>query len=65
MLDRTIPFYNTILRCDEYQPQQIKLPDGYAIVSYQNGFEADWARLECAVGDFSSAEEALQYFTDT
>lgn len=65
MLDRTIPFYNTILRCDEYQLQQIKLPDGYEIVSYQNGFETDWARLECAVGDFSSAEEALHYFTDT
>lgn len=65
MLDRTIPFYNTILRCDEYQPQQINLPDGYAIVPYQSGFETAWARLECAVGDFSSTEEALQYFTDT
>lgn len=64
MVDRTIPFYNTILRCDKYRPQQIKLPDGYAIVPYKNGFEADWARLECAVGDFSSTEEAIQYFME-
>lgn len=64
MLDRTIPFYNTILRCDEYHLQQINLPEGYTIVPYQKGSEADWARLECAVGDFSSVEEALQYFME-
>ena len=62
MLDRTIPFYNTILRCDEYRLRQIQMPDGYAIVPYKDGFEVDWARLECAVGDFSSFEEAIQYF---
>ena len=64
MIDRTIPFYNTILRCDEYHPQQIKLPDSYTIVPYKNGFEADWARLEYAVGDFESVEEAKQYFIE-
>lgn len=64
MFDRTIPFYNTILRCAEYQPQQIKLPDGYAIVPYKNGFEIDWARLEFTVGDFLSVEEAIRYFRD-
>lgn len=64
MLNRTIPFYNTILRCDEYHPQQIKLPDGYTIVPYKNGFEVDWARLEYALGDFSSVEEAMQYFVE-
>lgn len=64
MLDRTIPFYNTILRCDEYHSQQIKLPNSYTIVPYKNGFEADWARLECAVGDFLSIEEAMQYFME-
>ena len=64
MIDRTFPFYNTILRCDKYHPKQIKLPDSYTIVPYKNGFEADWARLECAVGDFSSVEEAMQYFME-
>lgn len=61
-MDRTIPFYNTILRCDEYRPQQIQLPDGYTIVPYEKGLEADWARLECSIGDFSNVEEAIQYF---
>jgi len=65
MLDRTIPFYNTILRCDKYQMSQIVLPAGYEIVSYQKGLEENWARLECAVGDFSNVEEALRYFTET
>lgn len=63
-MKHAIPFYNLILRCDKYQPRQISLPDGYAIVPYQAGFEADWARLECAVGDFSNVEEAIQYFTE-
>lgn len=61
-MDRTIPFYNTILRCDEYCLQQIQMPDGYTIVPYKDGLEVDWARLECTVGDFSTVEEAIQYF---
>lgn len=62
MIDKTIPFFNTILRCDKYKSQQGKLPNGYAIIPYQKGFETDWARLEYAIGDFSSVEEAIQYF---
>lgn len=62
MIDRTIPFYNIILRCDEYHPQQIKLSKSYMIASYKHGFETDWARLEYAIGDFASVEEAKQYF---
>lgn len=65
MLDRSIPFYNTILRCDDYNIQPVKLPEGYAIVSYQPGYEDDWARLEYEVGDFDSQKEAKQYFIST
>lgn len=64
MIDRTIPFYNIILRYDTYQPQQINLPSGYTIMPYQAGFEADWARLQCMTGDFSNIKEAVQYFTE-
>ncbi len=63
-MKQNIPFYNIILRCDEYHLQQINLPNGYSIVSYQIGFETDWARLECEVGDFSDTEEAIHYFTE-
>ncbi len=62
MLDRTIPFYNTILRCDKYTFQPITLPDAYRIISYQPGFEQDWARLEYSAGDFGSEKEATEYF---
>lgn len=65
MLDRTIPFYNTILRCDSYTPTEVVLPDGFSIVPYRDGFEKGWARLECALGDFDSEPEAKDYFVST
>lgn len=65
MLDRNIPFYNTILRCDAYTPAEFSLPDGFSIVSYRDGFEKGWARLEYAVGDFDSEPEAENYFVST
>lgn len=65
MIDRTIPFYNIILRRDSYLPQKVFLPDGFDIVPYRDGYEEDWARLEYAVGDFDSAEEARNYFVSS
>ncbi len=62
MLDRTIPFYNTILRCEKYDLKKIMLPEEYQIVSYKSGFEKDWADLEFAAGDFESKREATEYF---
>ena len=46
MLDRTIPFCNTILRCSDYEYRNVELPDGFSIVSYQSGYEKEWAKLE-------------------
>ena len=65
MLDRTIPFYNTILRCDCYQTKNAVLPEGYSVVTYQPGCERAWAELECSVGDFDSTGEAEEYFVST
>ncbi len=65
MLDRTIPFYNTIMKCSEYSPGRIELPDGFLIVSYQHRFEKEWAKLEYAIGDFDSLEAAEKYFVET
>lgn len=42
-VDRTIPFYNMILRGEAYPPLPVKLPDGHRIVPYRNGLEAEWA----------------------
>ena len=65
MLDRSIPFYNTILRCDQYQHREVDLPSGFSIVSYKKGYEKAWAKLECSVGDFDSLDEAENYFVAT
>ena len=65
MLDRTIPFCNTILKCSRYKNIEVELPEGFSIVSYCPGYEKEWARLECAIGDFDSPMEAEQYFTET
>ena len=65
MPDRTIPFYNLILKCASYSPQNVCLPDGFSIVPYKEGFEKGWAKSEYDIGDFSSAEQAERYFADT
>ncbi len=64
MLDRSIPFYNIIMRCDRILPMEIKLPEGYAIRTYQPGDENAWAALHVATGDFSTTAEAATYFMD-
>lgn len=65
MLDRTIPFYNTILKCADSENIEVELPEGFSIVSYCPGYEKEWARLECAIGDFDSPMEAEQYFVES
>ena len=65
MLDRTIPFYNTILKCSNYENIKVELPEGFSIETYRPGYEKDWARLECAIGDFDSTMEAEQYFIES
>ena len=65
VLDRTIPFYNTILRCDNYQCKDVVLPKGFSIVPYKSGYEKAWAELEYSIGDFESLVEAESYFIST
>jgi ribosomal protein S18 acetylase RimI-like enzyme len=65
MIDRTIPFYNIILRCDSYRRKNAALAEGYSIVPYRRGYEKDWARLEYSLGDFDSVEEAESCFIST
>ena len=65
MLDRTIPFCNTIMKCTDYEYRDVELPEGFSLISYQSGYEKDWAKLEYAIGDFDSATEAEKYFVET
>ena len=64
MLDRRIPFYNTILKCTRYEQAPILLPKGYFFDFYQPGYEKAWAQLEVEAGDFETEEEAECYFQD-
>lgn len=65
MLDRTIPFLNIILKCNNYRFTENTIPNGFSIVPYHIGYEKEWAKLETTVGDFENVEEAEQYFTNT
>ena len=65
MLDRTIPFYNTIMKCEGFSHRENILPEGFSIASYQPGYEKEWARLEYSTGDFESPGEAENYFVET
>lgn len=64
MLDRNIPFYSMILRCDIHHDFSVELPQGFAFKYYQKGDESAWAELEFENGDFDSVEEAEIYFKE-
>lgn len=64
MIDRTIPFYNIIMRCDRILPMEIKLPEGYSIRTYQPGDEDAWAALMCNVGEQTAFHEARTLFIE-
>ena len=65
MPDRTIPYYNLILRCDHFVHSPVSVPDGYRIIHYHDGLEASWAELETDLGDFAAKHEAETYFRRT
>ena len=62
MIDRTIPFYNIILKCESFKPLDITLPKGYNLSHFKRGYEKPWAKLEHELGDFNSIIEAEKYF---
>ena len=62
MIDRTIPYYDIIMRCDRILPMEIKLPAGYSIRTYQPGDEDAWAALMCAVDEQTDFAQAKAEF---
>ena len=61
-IDRSIPYYNLILKCTKICTTPVSLPKGYSFKMYDVGDEKYWAKLEYEIGDFSSVEEAEMYF---
>jgi len=62
MIDRNIPYYNLILKCDKICTAPVSLPEGYRFKMYDVGDEKYWAKLEYEIGDFATIEEAESYF---
>ena len=62
MIDRNIPYYNLILKCDKVHITLISLPKGYHFKMFEVGDEKFWSKLEYEIGDFLSIEEAEMYF---
>lgn len=62
MVDKTIPFYDIIMRCDAPQHTQVTLPEGFYFDTYRDGDDEAWARMELYAGDFKTYEIALGYF---
>ncbi len=69
-MDRTIPFYNILMRADTFCPDIVKkrcsqMPDHIILRPYEIGDDAAWARLHTETGDFPSEEEGIAYFRHT
>ncbi|MBW5449467.1 GNAT family N-acetyltransferase [Cohnella sp. CFH 77786] len=63
MLDKTLPYYNIIMKRRAGLPfSQPELPEGYSFTLYSAGMERNWAEIETSVGEFNDKKEALEYF---
>lgn len=66
MLDRSIPYYNIIMKKDTPTDCDTPvLPPKFELHSYRPGVQQQWAELEYEIGDFPSVQEASAYFTKT
>ena len=66
MLDRSIPYYNIIMKKNAPMTFAIPvLPPQFELHTYRSGVEQQWAVLEHEIGDFPSMREARTYFSQT
>lgn len=65
MMDKTLPYYDIIMKADKNTActhPEMKLPEGYTYHMYETGDEYAWAKLEVSVDEFETEEKALEYF---
>jgi ribosomal protein S18 acetylase RimI-like enzyme len=65
IIDKSIPYFNILMRCAAYTPAPIRLPAGYRFRDYRDGDAMEWAWVEHQIQDFDTFEEAYRYFRDT
>ena len=64
MIDRTIKYYNFIMKLEEIELQKsASLPSDYSFRMYEDQDEEAWAEIEYSINDFQTKEAALKYFT--
>ncbi|MDL2225739.1 GNAT family N-acetyltransferase [Eubacteriales bacterium OttesenSCG-928-M02] len=66
MLDKSIPYWNMIMRAEKetiYAIQPPALPVGFSYRMYTPGDMDRWAEIETSVGEFPNIEDAQAYFT--
>jgi GNAT superfamily N-acetyltransferase len=65
MLDKSIPYYNVIMKRPKEQPFSIfSLPDTFSFSHYKTGDEKYWADIETSVGEFENINDGLQYLKE-
>lgn len=65
MLDKTLPYYDIIMKADKNIActyPEMKLPDGYTYHMYEEGDEHAWVNLERSVDEFENDTAAMEYF---
>lgn len=66
MLDKSIPFYNILMKRRKGRPVfQFDLPGGFRFAFFKPGDEKDWAEIETSVGEFDTEADALYYFRNS
>ena len=63
MMDLTVPYYDAVMETfDAGRYPRFAVPAGFTISGWREGFEHDWARIECAAEGMRSTEYALGIF---
>jgi ribosomal protein S18 acetylase RimI-like enzyme len=63
MLDKSIPYYQVIMKREKGLPLSgYLLPDDFKFILYKDGDEREWAEIETSVGEFKKVDDALEYF---
>lgn len=66
MLDRSIPYYNIIMKKNAPTTVSVlALPPQFELHSYRPGVQQQWAELEYEIGDFLSVQKARTHFAKT
>ena len=66
MLDKSIPYWNMIMKANKEtigRMQAPELPEGFSYRMYAPGDMDHWAEIETSVGEFPTLEEGQAYFT--